>query len=298
VGADCANAELTRTGLPRSNRIAASLSEPIGHLPVLGDLPRHDAVVYPRHVPNRLVPELGDLLQRQLLLPDLVGAARKKVGLVSIPIPLISEPDVRHALWGHLELGGVPLLPAIGGDLHGLDGAAAGPSQPGDLVGSLAGQLLCAGRVGDDRLRSDLEAERSFVLMLLEMPEVAVVHVIPVDDLDAPQKLRIKNAFEAGHDYPQWKPLLWPQGLAVLSVGDDAVVHRFGDGHAQGALHFLGAFSNEPCRAAFQAALLEQRRKQHAGPFGATGHPVRFLHGLMARSVPVSRALEEVQPAD
>src|SRR5277367_4580153 len=87
VGADCANAELTRTGLPRSNRVAASLSEPIGHLPVLSDPPRHDAIVEPRHVPNRLLKEFGDLLQHRLLLPDLVGAARKKLGLVSIPIP-------------------------------------------------------------------------------------------------------------------------------------------------------------------------------------------------------------------
>src|SRR5215813_9142932 len=184
VGADCANAELTRTGLPRSSRVAASLSEPIGHLPVLGDLPRHDAVVEPRHVPNRLFEEFGDLLQHRLLLPDLVGGTRQKLGLVSIPIPLIGESDVRHALWSHLELGAVPLLSAIGGDLHGLDGAAAGPSQPGDLVGALAGQLLCAGRVGDDRLRSDLVAERSVYVSLPEMPIVAIVHQILVDDLD------------------------------------------------------------------------------------------------------------------
>src|SRR6266404_5731732 len=125
---------------------------------------------------KRHVPVLGDLLPRRLLLPDLVRAARKKLGLVSIPIPLISEPDVRHALWSHLELGGVPLLPAIGGDLHGLDGAAAGPGQPGDLVGALAGQLLGAGREGDDRLRSDLVAERSLFVSLPEMPIVAIVH--------------------------------------------------------------------------------------------------------------------------
>src|SRR5215831_183694 len=173
---DCANA-----GLPRSSRIVTSLSEPIGHAPVLGDLPRHNAVVEPGHVPDRLIKELGDLLQCRLLLPDLVGAAGKNFVLVSIPIPLISEPDVRHALWSHLELGGVHLLPAIGGDLPGLDGAAAGLGQPGDLVGSLAGQLLCAGRVGDDRLRSDLVAERSVYVSLPEMPIVAIVHQITVD---------------------------------------------------------------------------------------------------------------------
>ena len=130
------------------------------------------------------------------------------------------------------------------------------------------------------------------------MPEVVVVHVIPVDDLDAPQILGVEDSLEAGDHQAQRKPLLRPHGLAVHAVGDHAVVHRLGDGHARGALHFLGAFGDEPCRAAFQAALLEQRRKEHAGPFGATGHPVRFLHGLLSRSVPVSRALDEMQPGD
>src|SRR5580704_18868810 len=109
---------------------------------------------------KRHVPVLGDLLSRRLHLPDLVGAARKNLGLVSIPIPLIAEPGVRHALWCPLDLGGVPLPPAIGGYLHGTNGAPAGPGQPADLVESAAGQLLCAGWVRDDRLGSDLEAER------------------------------------------------------------------------------------------------------------------------------------------
>src|SRR5262249_14407532 len=135
-----------------SGGIAAGLSEPIGHLPVLGDPPRHDAVVEPRHsvVPlERHVMILGDLLSRRLHLPDLVGGARKNLGLVSIPSPLIGEPDVRHALWSPLELGDVPLLPAVGGDFHGTNGAPAGPGQPGDLVESAAGELLCAGRIRD-----------------------------------------------------------------------------------------------------------------------------------------------------
>src|SRR6516225_6661921 len=228
---DCANA-----GLPRSSRIVTSLSEPIGHAPVL-----------------------GDLLSQRLHLPDLVGGARKNLGRVSIPSPLIAEPDVRHGLWCRLELGEVPLLPAIGGYLHGTNGAPAGPGQPADLVESAAGQLLSAGRVRDDRLGSDLFAERSLFRILTEMPEVVVVHVIPVDDLDAPQILGVEDSLEAGGDYAHWKPLLRPQGFAVHAVGDQAVVHRFGDGHARGALHFLGAFSDEPCRAALQAALLEQR---------------------------------------
>src|SRR6267142_1504362 len=146
---DCANAEL-----PRSSIIVTNLSEPIGQAPVLGDLPRHDAVVQPRHSVislKRYVPVLGDLLSRRLLLPDLVGAARKNLGLVSIPIPVIAKPGVRHALCSPLDLGGVPLPPAIGGYFHGTNGAPAGPGQPADLVESAAGQKLTAGRARDDR---------------------------------------------------------------------------------------------------------------------------------------------------
>src|SRR5438132_1847383 len=197
---DCANA-----GLPRSSRIVTSLREPIGRAAVPGDLPGHNAVVAPGHSVISLprhVPPLGDLLSQRLHLPDLVGGARKNLGRVSIPSPLIAEPDVRHALWCRLELGEVPLLPAIGGYLHGTNGAAAGPGQTADLVESAAGQLLSAGRVRDDRLGSDLEAERSVFRIRTEMPVVAVVHVILVHQFDPTQPLRIENPFVAGHEQP------------------------------------------------------------------------------------------------
>src|ERR1700730_11197356 len=91
----------------------------------------------------------------------------------------------------------VPLAPAIGGYLDGTNGAPAGPGQPADLVESAAGQLLSAGRVGDDRLWSDLVAERRLFRLPIEMPELVVVHVVPVDDLDAPQILGVENSLEA-----------------------------------------------------------------------------------------------------
>src|SRR5262245_46026773 len=107
---DCAN-----TGLPKSGTIVSptlassgmltSLGEPIGHLPVLGDLPGHDAVVEPGHSVislRRHIPPLGDLLPQRLHLPDLVGGARQNLGLLSIPVPPIAEPHVRHALWCRL----------------------------------------------------------------------------------------------------------------------------------------------------------------------------------------------------
>src|SRR5262249_27648873 len=106
---------------------------------------------------------------------------------------------------------------------------------------------------------SDLFAERKLLRIRTEMPEVVVVHIILVDDLDAPQILGVEDSLEAWGDQAHWIPLLRPHGLAVDAVGHDAVVHGFCDGHARGALYFLGAFSDEPFRVAFQAALLEQR---------------------------------------
>src|SRR5262245_27896973 len=142
---DCADAGLPTSSRIVGSRIVTGLSEPIGHLPVLGDLPGHDAVVEPGHSVislHRHFPPLGDLLSQRLHLPDLVGGARKNLGLPSIPSPRIAEPHMRHALWRRLELGEVPLLPAVGGDFHGPNGAPAGPGQPADLVEPLSGQLL------------------------------------------------------------------------------------------------------------------------------------------------------------
>ena len=130
------------------------------------------------------------------------------------------------------------------------------------------------------------------------MPEVVVVHVVPVHHLDPPQPLGVKDAFEAGDHQPQRKPLLRPHRLAVHAVGDDAVVHRLGNRHARRALHFLRPFGDEPGCPALQAALLEQRRKEHAGPFGATRHAVRFLNGLGPARRSIPRALDEMKAGD
>ena len=130
------------------------------------------------------------------------------------------------------------------------------------------------------------------------MAEFVVVHVVPVDDLDAPQILGVENPFEAGNHQPQRKSVLGPHGLAVHPVGDEAVVHRLGDGHARRALHFLRPFRDEPLCGAFQAALLEQRRKEHAGPFGAARHAVRFLNVLRPSRRSIPRAFDEMKPGD
>jgi hypothetical protein len=142
-----------------------------------------------------------------------------------------------------------------------------------------------AGRTCRARLTT---SERSLVRIPIEMPVVVVVHVIPVDQFDPTQILRIKNAFEAGREQPQRKTLLRPHWLAVHAVAQKAIVHGPGDRHARRALYFFRSFCHELGRRAFYTGLLEQRRKQHARPFSATGHPVRFLHGLLSPIVPVS----------
>src|SRR5688572_7338670 len=110
---DCASAET-----PMSNTNGRTLSMLIVHAPIAGDPPRLNGVVQPRHSVRGIqghVPELGDLGSRRLNLAQFVGASRKQLGLFSVPIPLIAEPGMRHAIGRPLYLGVLPAPAAVGG---------------------------------------------------------------------------------------------------------------------------------------------------------------------------------------
>src|SRR5262245_13096873 len=95
---DCANAGLPKNPTLVSSRIVTNLSEPIGHAPVLGDLPGHNAIVEPGHSVvslRRHVPPRGDLLSQRLHLDHLVRAPQKNRRRASITLPLVAEPDGR-----------------------------------------------------------------------------------------------------------------------------------------------------------------------------------------------------------
>src|SRR3982074_3866238 len=112
----CDSAE-TPISKANANAMRKTLRVPIGHAPVLGDPPRLNAVVQPRHAEcfiKGLVPELGDLCARRLRLADLVRAARLDLRFVSVPIPLIGKTGGGHTLWRALELSLVPFLAAVG----------------------------------------------------------------------------------------------------------------------------------------------------------------------------------------
>src|SRR5215467_4098352 len=107
---------------------ARTLSVPIGHAPVARDSPGLNRVVQSRYAEGwieRLVPELGDLCARRLDRTEFVRAAQLELGFTSVPVPLIREPRVRHALCGSLDLGVVPVRAAVSGHFHFRDGAAA-----------------------------------------------------------------------------------------------------------------------------------------------------------------------------
>src|SRR5262249_40592076 len=155
-----------------------------------------------------------------------------------------------------------------------------GPGNAANLVETFAEQLLSTRGERDHRLRADLVTERGVRLLLTKVPVLVIVDVVLVDDLDAPQILRVEDAFEAGNHQAQRKPLLRTTRLAVHAVGHYAVVHGLRHRNGRRALHFLVALRKDPGRPAFDAGLLEQHRQQHSRPFGATRHPGRFLNGL------------------
>src|SRR6185295_4276114 len=97
-----------------------------------------------------------------------------------------------------LNLSVVPAPATVGGYFHLLDGSPTGPSQAANLVESATGQLVSGRRKSDDRFGPDLILQRSDFRLVIHMPEVVVVHVVPVHHLDSPQILGVKNSLEAG----------------------------------------------------------------------------------------------------
>src|SRR5215831_5868620 len=163
-----------------NNSNGRTLSKPIGHAPVSGDLPRLNRVVQSRHAERGIqgfVPVFGDLCSRRLNLTQFVRAARLNLGLLPVPIPRVTEPGMRHAMRDPFDLGVVPAPATVGGHFHLLDGSATGPGQAANLVESAARKLVSSGRESDDRFGPDLVPQRSGFRILVKMPKLVVVHV-------------------------------------------------------------------------------------------------------------------------
>src|SRR5271156_4307150 len=123
------------------------------------------------------------------------------------------------------------------------------------------------------------------------MSIIVVRHVVAVHDLDTPQPFGVVNPFESRSYQAQRKTLLGAYRLAVLPVGNDAIVHRLRQPDTAGALYLFRAFRHYPRGVLLYAALFEQNRKQHARPFAATRQPVRLLHRFVFRLGMVTQAL-------
>ena len=86
--------------------------------------------------------------------------------------------------------------------------------------------------------------------------------------------------------------------FAVLPVRDERVLHRFRHRDAARQPARIRAFGQNPRPFGLDAALAQQRRQRHAGPFAAAGQAVRALHRGLAGAFPlaraVARAFEEV----
>src|SRR5262249_46417282 len=147
-GGDCASATP-----PASKTTERTLSNRIVNASIARDPPRLNGIVVAWHVERvivlRHVEELGDLRSRRLNLTDFVCAPRKDLGFGAVPIPVVGEFGVRHAIGRSPNLGGFPVLASVSGYFHLANGAPTGPSQAPYLVESAAGQLLSSRRIGD-----------------------------------------------------------------------------------------------------------------------------------------------------
>src|SRR5271156_370398 len=126
------------------------------------------------------------------------------------------------------------------------------------------------------------------------MSIIVVGHVVAVYDLDPAEPFGVVYPFESRSHQAQRKTLLRAYRLAVLPVGDDAIVHRLRQPNTAGALYLFRAFRHHPRGVLLYAALFEQNRKQHACPFAATREAVSLLHSFVIRLGMVAQALNEM----
>jgi hypothetical protein len=86
-------------------------------------------------------------------------------------------------------------------------------------------------------------------------------------------------------------PILGAQRLAVLTVGDQDVVHRLPHRDAALVAAAVGALGQDPRSAFLDADLAQQKREGHAGPLATAREAVRAGDALRRRLAPLELAI-------
>ncbi len=100
-----------------------------------------------------------------------------------------------------------------------------------------------------------------------------------VDQLDAAQELHVHVALVAGQQEAHRIAVAGHDPFAVLVERDHRIVEALLDRNAAVQGTGIAAFGEEPLGLRIDADLVEQRRKQNAGPFRVGGQPVQRLRG-------------------
>src|SRR5436190_24214635 len=108
----------------------------IADAPIARDLPRLNAVVVTAHAlpAGRITKELAGLDSGRLHGPQFVGTARHDHALSPVPLPVETEPRVRHRIRGRAKLRVLPRLSAVESDVHLAHRACPRPREAADLA--------------------------------------------------------------------------------------------------------------------------------------------------------------------
>ena len=236
----------------------------------------------------------NQLPERGLDITGVVRAATLQDGFLAVPVPGQAEAGVANRQDGALQGSVAPACATIGGDFNALDRAAPRPGNTGDFVETGAVKHHLAGRLSDHRFRVHLKGKLNG---LAARHEVGVFrgflacHERRIGYFDPSQPLDVHVAFKARHDQPQRIALLRTDRLAVLAVGEKAILHRLFNGNAARHCGGIIAFGEQPFCIARKAAFIEDCRQRHAGPVGRGCQSVRALHRLHSRFGPLGEAV-------
>ena len=214
------------------------------------------------------------------------------------------DPKLPCGLRQHrlLQLRGAPRRAAVGAHVDARDFSGPAPRDAVDLAPA-ARQRHRERRIGDERSRVHQEAEHARAAVghrLGVLRRLLARHERTIGELDPAQPLDVRVAFPAGQEEPRRIALLGPDRFAVLSVGDQRIVERLGDGDAAREHGGVAALGEEPRRLRPRADFAEERRERHAGPFARAreaGDLLRRQISGRAAAAEVAGAFEEVHAA-
>src|SRR5579871_5948920 len=257
---------------------SACLRQDIANLPRLVDAPRLLGVVVKQSVGTH---RRDERVAVRLDIAFLVGRPADDLRRLAVPDPVHLKTGLSFRKHRPIQSRILPAPSAVRTDFDLPDFPLSAPRHSRNAIVAWP-NLHCTGGIGDHRVRLHPE---------LELPgftvgeQLSVAGGLPsghprlVAEFEPAQPLDVQIALETWQDQPDGETMRWPEGLAVLPVGDDGFIDDLlGQGDTASDAGGVTALGEHPCRCRILSDEFEDPLQRHPRPFVRAHQSMRVLH--------------------